>query len=169
MANDNPVKQFQKAFDKINQVVDDSLSPSNMKKLAKEASRDMKKRTRRGIGVNENEGSELVLKPLKPITIELRRDLQLKGKLRNETSPEKSNLTRTGQLVDSIQGTAHKKGIGRIFLNSIRFNSKKNNRQVASELSEGGRKFFNLSRKEVISIAKNYSLIFAKEFSKLLK
>ena len=46
--------------------------------LAKEAARDMKKRIRKGKGVDTHEGSELALKPLVKRTIEIRKDLQSK-------------------------------------------------------------------------------------------
>ena len=165
---DDPIKQIQNAIKQLDKVVDNSLSAKNMKLLAKEAANNMKERIRRGKGVDTHEGSELALKPLTKRTIEIRRNLLVKGQLRNETSPSKSNVTRSGQVTDSIQGTAFKRARGRIFLNDIRFDSDKSNSQVAGELEQGGRKFFNLSRNEVKSIAKGYGLLFAREFSKLL-
>ena len=161
MASD-PVKQMEDALRKIDKVFNESLSPKNMKVLAEEAAKDIKDRTRRGYGVNNHDSNELSLKPITRRTIEIREDFLSKGKLHNDTTPSKSNVTRTGEMTESISGGSSRKGVGRISLNGTR------NKRVAEELAQGGRRFFNLSRTEVISIAKSYSLLFAKEFSKLL-
>lgn len=161
MASD-PVRQIQDALRKIDRVVDDSLSPKNMKQLADKAANEIKERTRDGYGVNNHDSGELTLKPLTMRTIEIRNDLASKDKLHNDTSPSKSNVTRSGKMTDSIKGSSPRKGTGRISINGSR------NKRVAGELEQGGRTFFNLSRTEVKSIAKAYSLLFARELSKLL-
>lgn len=161
MASD-PVKQIQDALRQIDKVVDNSLSTKNMSKIAKDAAKEIKERTRDGYGVNHHDSNEIPLKELKDLTIDIRRDFKSKGLLSTDTTPETSNVTRTGEMTDSISGGSSRKGTGRISINGSR------NKRVAGELEQGGHIFFNLSRSEVISIAKSYSLLFAKEFSKLL-
>lgn len=167
----NPEDQIKKIIKVINQSIDSSISKQNMDSYSKNAARDVKARTRSGKGVNNLGGNELQLKPLKLTTIEVRKGLQKAGNLNFNTTPTKSNVTRSGQLTDGILGISPGKAKGKIFLrdNRARHIDNKSNHDVATELEMGGRKFFNLSRNEVLSIVKDYSLTLKTELTKLLK
>lgn len=99
-------------------------------------------RTRKGKGVATEGGAIKPLRKLEKSTVERRKRKQLHP----ETKPSKSNLTETGQMLDSIEGSG-KKGEAVISYsnqeaaNKAGFNRKK-------------RPFENLSRGEIRKITK---------------
>jgi hypothetical protein len=151
----------------INDAIDKSLNRQNMNIIIDKMAERIEKRTRSGRGVNQHWGIDKPLKKLKPITIQLREELQQDGELDSRTSPRKSNLTRTGRLLDSIRTSVIGRGLARIFLRSSRGDGK-SNESVAEELAQGGRKFFKFSKKEIVSSANDYKLILHREFVKIL-
>jgi hypothetical protein len=81
--------------------LNDVKSPANMKKYGQMVADMIRLRTRLGDGVAREGADKGKLKKLAKSTITSREALQKKGKLSELTSPGKSNLTRTGQLLDS--------------------------------------------------------------------
>lgn len=73
-------------------------TPEVMKDIGYEATRRIVVRTRLGYGVESEGGPRQKLAPLKDSTVKSRR----KKPLSSLTSPKRSNLTETGQLLDMI-------------------------------------------------------------------
>lgn len=113
------------------------------------------KRTRLGYGVVIPEAEKTRLKPLKESYIEVRKKDKKKGRLFNETTPRKSNLTRTGQMLDSIRywirDNGYRKAI-ELFVPDSRRNDGRTNNEVAGHVQSNGRIFFNLSKQEKTQI-----------------
>jgi hypothetical protein len=130
---------------------------------AEKAMNEVIKRTKDGIGSNGQK-----LKPLKASTIEFRR--RWSAFLAKDTSPAKSNLTATGQLLEAL----YFRVVGSRFF--IKVNTKTrdqglggddrglNNDQVRQYVEEAGREFLNLSDKEKADLTE----FIRKEFEKRL-
>lgn len=116
-----------------------------MVKVAKQTAETVKKRTRRGFGVEQTGGRSKRLKKLADGYKKTRRGLKKRGQLSTETTPAKSNLTKSGEMLDSIKGEG-KTRQARIYIDGSR-NEKKVKDQV-----EQGRVFMNLNRAEVKDI-----------------
>jgi hypothetical protein len=142
-------------------------APENMRKLGQMAAGMIKLRTRLGYGVERDGADKELLKPLAPSTIEVRkgnlgffrrdgqskpipypRDKGMGPRLSSDTSPSKSNLMMTGQLLDSVQVTDV--GYGTVNVGPMGPRSDGlTNEKVAEYVTEGGRPFNNLSKVEV--------------------
>lgn len=87
----------------MNSAIDEVKKPENMKKYGEMVADMIRLRTRLGgkASVAREGGEREVIKPLADSTKADRKRLQAKGKLSGLTTPNKSNLTRTGQLLDS--------------------------------------------------------------------
>jgi len=108
----------------------------------------IKKRTRLGYGVKaENEKQER-LAGLSPNYVKRRKNLDLNS----ETRPGKSNLTRTGQMLDGIEAQRLGEGEYRFFINGNRNDSDLSNDEVATFVEKAGRPFFHLSKTERANI-----------------
>jgi len=166
MAND-PFKKHELAIIKG---VSESLTTRELKPVAEELADDIRVRTRLGKGVERYNGPEIPLKGLSPSYKQQRagkigfaKNKQGKtypykpGKkgrrhpsLSDKTTPNKSNLTFTGQMLDSLSGKSPKKGTLEVYFDSKR-TGRLTNSDVArfAEENPGQRKFFNLSSKQV--------------------
>lgn len=127
-------KQMQKA---INQAAEEAKQPSNMRKLGQMVADMVRLRTRLGYGVRDTGRPRQRLKPLS----EGYRAQRKRGDLAGETSANKSNLTRKGKLLDSLDVT--KVDHGRVEIGP----TGSRNREVAKHVSEE-RPFLNLSNTE---------------------
>jgi hypothetical protein len=78
------------------------ISHANLKNIGDFASGLIRVRTRLGYGVDSEGGERQRLEPLTPRYILKRKLARKSGKLYEETSPTKSNLTFTGQMLNSI-------------------------------------------------------------------
>lgn len=125
-------------INKISASISKFFSKSNMKDIAEKGAELIKSRTRSGKGVDVSGGEERALKPLARSTVERRR----RKNLHPSTSPGKSNLTESGKMLDSIQGTVDSANNPRIEIAGAK------NRKKASEV-QGDRPFLNLSKKEI--------------------
>lgn len=110
-----------------------------------EAVRSIQTRTRTGKGVTEANGSPTKLPKLKPKTVANRRSAKNTGKATSEFfSPKKSNLTLTGQMIESV---SHKAINGEV---SIILNNDEAKRKAGEVLKVDPRyEFMNLSKAEV--------------------
>jgi hypothetical protein len=98
-----------------------------------------------------------------------------KPKLHPDTSPETSNLTATGQLLDSIQGrnvgtkviVEPKKGKRKGELSGGK--SKLSNREVLKYVEENGRKFHELSKEERLELLDLIEQIIKDEIRSVIK
>ncbi len=156
-----------------------ALSRSNTKKILDEAAKIVRRRTLLGFGVEENEGPRKRLKKLSASYKEQRRRLgkprkvstgeKFRSKLRlsPKTTPAKSNLTLTGQLLDSIR--ARVTGPGKGFLTPTgQRNDGFSNEEIAAFVEEAGRDFMNLSNNEIKQLSDFAQDILQVDIEKLL-
>jgi len=94
-------QQLDRIFKQINDEVDNLGRSRRLRELGSFAAELIRKRTRKGFGVARPGGNRRKLKRLARSTIEYR--TRYKKLLSSKTSPRKSNLTFTGQLLDSIK------------------------------------------------------------------
>lgn len=113
--------------------------------IGEEVSTQIRKRTRLGYGIGGAE-SQVKLKPTAPSTKKSKEYKKKKGKLSDQTTPKKSNLTDTGQLLDSIQ---HKASLQKVVIDfkNLRKDSEIGNKELASHV-QVDRPFFGLTNPE---------------------
>lgn len=116
-----------------------------MKKVAKQTAETVKKRTRRGFGVETTGGSSKRLKKLSDGYKKTRRGLSKRGDLSQNTTPAKSNLTKSGEMLDAVKGEGTTRQ-ARIYIDGSR------NKKKAQDQVEQGREFMNLNRAEIKDI-----------------
>lgn len=119
----------------------------NMRKYGEQAASMITLRTRLGDGVERDGAEKAKLRPLKPQTVKSRARAKDQGKLSELTTPQRSNLTRTGQLLDSVQVTKAAYGSVSVGPKGSRREGGKNE-DVAKHVTEGGRPFNHLSKVE---------------------
>lgn len=132
---------------KLRAVIDGISEKVNTTKIGEVAKELIVNRTSRGFGVNDSGGREGKLKPLKASYKKQRRRLRKQGRLSGETAPDKSNLTQTRQMLNSVNSRGET-GKAVVFLDNAGANEK------ASLQEQAGRKFMNLSKGELDKIAK---------------
>ena len=136
---------FKKAMQAALQAIS---SPTNMRKYGETAASMIKLRTRLGDGVPAEGAEKRRLKALAQSTREQRKELSRQGRLSSETTPGKSNLTRTGQLLDSEGVTRVSQGQVAVGPQGIRDDGL-TNEEVARYVTDQGRPFNHLSRVEI--------------------
>lgn len=155
------LRKFQQRF-KVS--LNKLLNPSFLNQLGLEAKNIIYKRTKSGYGVKN--GIKSKLKPLSPAYI-----LQRKGKVGFTTkdgkevnfkikkpilgsfaSAQRSNLTKSGQMLDSITFKVTKNGVTVYIPDSKRSDTDKSNSEIAKLNQDNGRNFFELSDDEVTKI-----------------
>lgn len=120
-----------------------------MKSLGLEAIDIVVARTRKGFGVKRTGGNRKKLKKLPPRYIEFRK--RNRRKLSRFARPTKSNLTFTGQMLESVK--IIKSTDGRFEIGpSGRRNDGKRNADVGRWVTQQGRPFMNLGRAEISSL-----------------
>lgn len=143
--------QAEKMAQALNRALAEVRTPERMMKYGKMAADMIKLRTKLGSGVAAAGQEKRKLKPLADSTVEQRERLAKKGKLSDMTTPRKSNLTRTGQLLDSMR--AHDPDSGTVLVGPSG-NRKNEKRGLTNELlgafvTAAGRAFNNLSKIEI--------------------
>jgi hypothetical protein len=157
---------------KVEKSFREATSQQTMQKLGDEAATQIKKRTRLGSGVEES-GQSSKLAPLAKSTKDARagRIAFFKNKdgvtipykpdsppkLHEQTKPSKSNLTFTGQMLDSITTKNAAPGKFSLGFKEGRTESNKKNSDIAKYAEEGSsnrpkRRFFDLASFEVEEI-----------------
>lgn len=125
------------------------LGVDRMRKIGEVAADRIKLRTRLGGSVADDGGTKSKLKPLKNSTVKSRARKRKSGDLHGDTSPKKSNLTDTGQLLDSI------KVIEPVTKGAVKIGPKGSRREggtnelVAVYAESMGRPFNHLSKVEI--------------------
>lgn len=143
-------------------IVKDQAAIRKLAKLfAEEAKAMIYARTKAGKAVGSYNGGESPLKKLSPSYIRRR---QTFAGLHPTTSPGKSNLTRTGQMLESL---AVEEMPGGKFFVVVRGTRKGggSNAEVAQWVTEQGRPFLNLSRRQLDKLIVSYR----KNFASLVK
>lgn len=103
MASDNDFeKELQDFADKVNKALNYLVEPKSLRSLGAKEAEVIKRRTRLGYGVPEDGGPKDKFANLKDSTKLSRKYKGRQGKLSDQTSPNKSNLTSTGKMIDSI-------------------------------------------------------------------
>ena len=100
MANKNASIQFSKIIKSLQKVVNDSIKAAALLPTSKFAADLVVKRTRLGYGVSKNMGAKEKFAKLSPNYVKQRK---MFAGLDASTRPNKSNLTRTGQMLASIR------------------------------------------------------------------
>lgn len=137
------LKDFTDKFkEAMEDIVDNISKPEAMEKLGEAAAELIKKRTRLGYGVDESGGSKAKLKPLS----EPYKKTRKKHKPTGPSTPAKSNLTYTGQMLDDLGPTSSSEGHVEIGFKT------EESAQKAEWVTEGGRPFNNLSKSEIKQI-----------------
>ena len=127
---------------KLNNIRKNIGSQKTMQDVADQMSETVKTRTKSGKGVSKNGGNTDKLKPLKASTKARRRRLRASGDLSGETTPDKSNLTQRGEMINSVKGKGSKN------LAEISVIGEKNKNKAENQ-ANNGRTFMNLSKSEI--------------------
>ena len=161
------VKRF---TDKIEKLLGESVSAKLMRPVAQELAKIIVKRTRLGYGVSSNLAEKSKLRAsgpggkFTPKYLLRRIRARSKGELASTTSPNKLNLTFTGQLLESVK--VIKADNGQIIIGpSGRRDDGHTNEQIAKYNADAGRIFLNVSRLEFQQILRFYR----REFTDLRK
>lgn len=120
-----------------------------MKSLGLEAIDIVLERTRKGFGVKRTGGNRRKLKPLSKRYIEFRR--KNRSRLGKAGRITKSNLTFTGQMLESVKIIKSRNGVLEIGPSGIR-DDRKRNADVGRWVTQQGRPFMNLGRAEISSL-----------------
>jgi len=149
-------KDFSKAFAAIDR---DVFSPNATKKLGERGADILYKRVKSGYGVSNDKKQfpkRDKLDGLEDSTIRQRRERGVSGKF---GSPGRSNLTDTGQLLESFEVTG-KQGQFNIDIPNTKRQKRggekksRTNAEVAEHVSDNGRPFFALTKAEQQILAK---------------
>ena len=145
----------------IKSAVENAFSQKLMKTLGEDMAERIRVRTRTGKGVDRTGGETTALKRLMSEPYKKRRrkspDLD-----RGKTSPAKSNLTFTGQLLDSIKGGAI--NARQFFIEILeQRNDGVKNSDIVDGQEDQGRKFFYFSSAEIKGIYNRINAFLRKE------
>lgn len=136
---------FKKLDIQLRTLLSGIVKKSVMLEIAEQAKSLVVERTSRGFGVKAPEGKAERLKGLSDSYKKKRRRLKAQGRLSGQTTPTKSNLTQTRQMLDSVDARASE-ARAEVFLNNERARDK------AELQANDGREFMNLSKTEVNKI-----------------
>jgi len=148
----NDLKDF---AGKIESVIRDAAAQNALRPVAEKAIDIIRKRTRLGYGVpNSVNGTadRFKLQALSPGYIKLRQ----KSHLSDQTSAKRSNLTFTGQLLDSLAVIRIIAGSVIVGPTGTRKGESLTNAQLAGYLAEKGRPFLSLSKPEAEQLRRFY-------------
>lgn len=155
-------KDFTKNFPKnLQKAIDEVTDKRNMDELGESLVKDIKKRTKVGVGADKPGGSSKKLKKLADSTKKSRRAKKSKGLLSGSTTPAKSNLIETGDMVDSIHHAA-KDGLITIDVDNDQVDKVEYN-------ADNGREFLYLGKGQVKAVEKDLEKQLIAELKKLLK
>lgn len=139
-------------------------SPENMRKYGEQAAEAIRVRTRLGYGVPKNDAPR---KRLKPIAQRTREKRARNPDLSEFTSPNRSNLTETGQLTESIKVKSVSQGKAAVGPTGQRRGEDLSNEDLAEYVSDAGRPFNNLSDNENKRIAQSIDRDLQKELKRI--
>lgn len=141
---------FKDLQNKIDAVIKNVGSLPRMVKVANETKKMVQERTRQGFGVKKTDTNKVRLKKLSPSYKKRRKKLQKKGLLSDKTTPNKSNLTQKGEMIDTLKTQVSRNKA------EVKVNGDKNQKK-AKQQAKAGRKFMDLSKtelKKVLNIIK---------------
>lgn len=136
-------------------------NPTLKRRLGQETIKEVRDRTRKGLGVGKGKTDKL-LKPLSDGYVFQRKTLRKSGKLSGETTPSKSNFTKTGEALDTLTFKVTKDGVNvtpKDEKNKIKFKDQdKNEREVLKLTKEEEQKLTNLVADEIVKSLKNFKV-----------
>lgn len=162
MSKSKAIKQLDNIFSRLEGVVEETINQKAMRPLGEFIAELIRKRTRLGYGVDRDYGQKTKLKSLKASYKKFRGYADEAGFLSSNTSQGKSNLTLTGQLLDSygiikvsrslvaIGPKGTRRNVGRLKGRGI------SNQQIALYQEEQGRIFNRLSELEFLQTVRFY-------------
>ena len=134
----------------IDRAIDESFDTNYLNQIGSQITDQIRIRTRAGFGVKSNGARQQRLRRLSPNYVETRRFARSIGLLSDATSPRRSNLTFSGNMLDSIIHTVSNRNINFAFSN-------KRAEEVAEEVQTRGRPFFNLSGPEINKLTRQFN------------
>ncbi len=170
MARDKPTVAMSRILNKIKTTFEQVAKGNALKATAHFAADIVVKRTRLGYGVFKHLGPKGKFMPLAPLTIKARTHKSKMGMLSGLTRPKRSNLTETGQMLDSID--AIKRGDKWYIQPTGRRRDGLTNYEVAYFAHKGSRNrpprpFMNISGAEQSQIVRFYRRNFTALIKKL--
>ena len=157
------IDDLRKITKAIQKGIRQSLSRKELLEIGKTAVAIIQRRTRRGFGVAKSGGVRRRLAPLSAKYIKQRQ----RAKLSRFTSPRRSNLTFTGQMLASLNARVVKPGTVTISADGRRRDGKRNE-DVAIFVSQR-RPFLNLSKKEIEVLTEDYDRSLEAQLTRALK
>lgn len=126
----------------LDQVLDASINKKDLEVSAEKLKNSIQTRTRLGKSVEKTGQRLKSLKPLDPKYKKQRKQLRKKGILSSETSPAKSNLTKSGDMVDSIK-------VIKVTDNDFEISVTGRENKIKAENVQKDRPFMNIARFEI--------------------
>lgn len=167
----NDLIKVKKAIEKATTA---SQSAKFMKQISNDVADDIKVRARKNKKrAKKDGGNEVKIKDTSTATKKIRK--RYSKNLHSGTSPNTSNLTATGKLLDSIKGDGSKQTV-KVKLNDTRRGrnlmgkrEKVGNNDVNEYLEDMNRGFLYISKKQIKEIESDIEEKYDKEINKLLK
>lgn len=164
MADESPQKKLKRLRDELIKSVD-AIEVDEFFEPLPDIIRD---RTRQGFGITQDGGAKKNLKKLAKSTVVGRELKDRKGKLSKDTAPPVSNLTETGQMLDSIVLKKIKNTKFEVVFEEKRDDGKQNSDLVKYN-ADKGRTFFGLSKSERRTLERNVTKKVNELFKKIFK
>lgn len=140
-------------FKRLEDTLNEATRAENIRPVAEFVIDLVIKRTRLGYGVQKQFGSKYKFPSLSPNYVKFRKKY---SGLSETTSPSKSNVTLTGQLLDSIKIIKQTKGSVSFAPSGVRRGTGLKNEDLALFLKEKGRVFLNISELEYAQMVRFY-------------
>lgn len=165
----NSKKSIRDIFKRIESALEIAVKPATLRPLAQFTIDIVVKRTRLGYGVDRQFGVKKKLKPLSDKYIEHRERLKrsLRGRsgsrsitLSEFTSPSKSNLTLSGQMLASMRILKEEHQRITIGPSGKRTDTNRTNQQIANYQADQGRVFNRVSQLEFNQIIREFRRTF---------
>ena len=134
----------------IRKAIKDAFNKQYFTQIGKLVRNQIRVRTRSGFGVRSNGARQQRLRPLSRGYVATRQFARKFGILASTTSPGTSNLTFTGNMLESIRYRASNDGVILGFANRRAIDT-------ADEVQSKGRPFFNLSASEVRNLTRQFN------------
>lgn len=132
--SDDIINQIQRALNA-------GISGNSLKDIAKDTAKSVQTRSRLGKSVVKDGANVSRLEQLKPTYKKQRKGLKKGGKLSNKTTPNKSNLTKSGSMLNNIKSRTTTNGF------EIYINGEKN--QEKAKYVQKNRPFMFLAKFEI--------------------
>lgn len=156
MAAKSGVRSMERIVAELKAAVNDARRPDVFRHLGQLSIKLIVRRTRLGYGVPDHLASKRRFTPLKDNYVKQRK----KSRLSSLTSPKKSNLTRTGQMLDSMKILRQTSNSVIIGPSGTRSDSRSSNSEIAQYNADRGRVFLNLSDLEYAQVFREYRRVF---------